>query len=362
MKKIAIVGGGIIGSTLAQYLDPQHQIYLYDEGIGQATKASAGIISPWLSKRRNQKWYQLARDGAAFFPQLVQDLALTPDIYQKVGTLILRPEEKLTELLQLAEARRESAPEIGEIELVAAEKYCPLLKPQTALFISGGGRLNGQNYLQHLTAVGKAKGILFFKEKVDLKDANTLITQNGAEKFDQIILASGPHLKELLVPLGYQVDIRPQKGQLLAFQTHYKTNNWPVTMLDGEGDLIPFNDGKILLGATHENHEGWDLAATNQAFQQLTEGAAKFLQAPLELFENKFVTQVGTRAYTSDFAPFFEELTEGLIVASGLGSSGLTTGPLIGYLIAKYLNTGEKNWASYQKPLSNYIKKDDSLS
>ena len=26
-------------------------------------------------------------------------------------------------------------------------------------------------------------------------------------------------------------------------------------MLDGEADLIPFNQGKILLGATHENEQ-----------------------------------------------------------------------------------------------------------
>ena len=47
MKKIAIIGGGIIGMTLANYLDPQKfDITVYDEGLGQATKASAGIISP----------------------------------------------------------------------------------------------------------------------------------------------------------------------------------------------------------------------------------------------------------------------------------------------------------------------------
>lgn len=66
-KKIAIIGGGIIGMTLASYLDTsKFNVALFDEGTGQATKASAGIISPWLSKRRNKQWYRLAKDGAAF--------------------------------------------------------------------------------------------------------------------------------------------------------------------------------------------------------------------------------------------------------------------------------------------------------
>ncbi len=92
MKKIAIIGGGIIGMTLANYLDPQKfDITVYDEGLGQATKASAGIISPWLSKRRNKKWYQLAREALPYFQKLVKDFQLTEDIYRQSGTVILRP-------------------------------------------------------------------------------------------------------------------------------------------------------------------------------------------------------------------------------------------------------------------------------
>ncbi len=50
-------------------------------------------------------------------------------------------------------------------------------------------------------------------------------------------------------------------------------------MLDGEADLIPFNQGKkFLLGATHENEQAWDLEETVSAFQQLTSGTAPFLK------------------------------------------------------------------------------------
>lgn len=74
-------------------------------------------------------------------------------------------------------------------------------------------------------------------------------------------------------------------------------------MLDGEADLIPFNDGKILLGATHENEQGWDLTPTNEAFLQLAEQTKAFVQ-PEKLLSQPYQLQVGTRAYTSDFAPF----------------------------------------------------------
>ena len=46
----------------------------FDHGQGQATKAAAGIISPWFSKRRNKAWYKMARLGADFYVDLLDDL------------------------------------------------------------------------------------------------------------------------------------------------------------------------------------------------------------------------------------------------------------------------------------------------
>ena len=45
MKKVAIIGAGIVGSTAAYYLSKNSifQVTIFDHGIGQATKAAAGI-------------------------------------------------------------------------------------------------------------------------------------------------------------------------------------------------------------------------------------------------------------------------------------------------------------------------------
>lgn len=363
MQKIAIIGGGIIGMTLANYLDPKKfQVTLFDEPTGQATRASAGIISPWLSKRRNKQWYQLAKDGAAFFPKLIADYQLDTTIYQRCGTLLLRPEKQLDELFSLAEARKQTAPEIGTIQKLTSQQTkaaLPLLKPAPSIKISGGGRLDGKAYLQYMRKVAEANGVTFIPQRVKLIDSQTISTGRKNETFDQIILTAGPHLKGLLAPLGYQVDLRPQKGQLLVFQTSFKNSgDLPVAMLDGEADLIPFNDGKILLGATHENGAAWDLTETPEAFDQLTNSARQFLAEAEKVLTAPSHYRVGTRAYTSDFAPFFGRLNDSLLVASGLGSSGLTTGPYIGYQLAEHLNTGKTDWNNYQKDLTTYIKND----
>lgn len=367
MENIGIIGGGIIGMTLANYLDTtRFNITLFDHGVGQATKASAGIISPWLSKRRNKKWYHLARDGAAFFPKLVQDFALDPSIYAQSGTLLIRDNEHLSDLLDLANERKKDAPEIGELKLLTAEQttqLLPLLKGMPSLYLTGGGRLDGKAYLHYLSERLKRKGIPIINEKVQLqtrRDGWLVQGVSSVKQFDRVVLTTGPSLKSLLKPLGYQVDVRPQKGQLIAFNTAYtQSQNWPVAILDGEADLIPFNQGKILLGATHENEQKWDLTPTKEAYLQLTESTKTFLAEPEKLFTQPYQLQVGTRAYTSDFSPFFGSLLDepSLLLASGLGSSGLTTGPYIGYLLANNLNTGLWNGEIYQKGISEYIKK-----
>ncbi|WP_374286618.1 NAD(P)/FAD-dependent oxidoreductase [Lactococcus sp.] len=365
MKKIAIIGGGIIGMTLANYIDPeQFEITLIDAGHNQATKASAGIISPWLSKRRNKKWYLLAKNGAAFLEQLVADFELDESIYEKCGSLFVRDKAALKALEELAIERKKEAPEIGDIRLLSPEEtstMLPLLKPAESLYISGGARLDGKAYLEALKKRAQARGVRFItaQAKVEKKENSWLVsTDTEGFLFDQLVLTVGPALNKMLQPLGYTAAVTAQKGQLLSFDTSFTTGQWPVAFLEGEADLIPFQNGKILLGATHENEAGWDLAPTQTAYDQLTQGVHRFLKDD-HMLDFPFHYRVGTRAYTKDFAPFFGpiETEKNLMLASGLGSSGLTTGPYIAYLMANYINQSEKEWetSDFQKEMTLYV-------
>ena len=93
MEKIAIIGGGIIGMTLASYLDTsKFNVALFDEGTGQATKASAGIISLGCRNAETNNgivWLKTA----LLFPKLIKDFQLDQTIYAQSGTLLLRPEK-----------------------------------------------------------------------------------------------------------------------------------------------------------------------------------------------------------------------------------------------------------------------------
>lgn len=71
--------------------------------------------------------------------------------------------------------------------------------------------------------------------------------------------------------------------------------------------------------------------------------------------------RVGTRAYTSDFAPFFGAVPNypNLFAASGLGSSGLTSGPLIGKMLSQLISDEPTDLPLTDYPVERYIKKQD---
>lgn len=367
-KRIGIIGAGIVGSTTAYYLAKEDQeITVFDEGVGQATSAAAGIISPWLSQRRNKEWYFLAKEGAKFYHTLIKDLSETTDttpIYQQTGTLLYKKNQKLLEKLEkLATERKIDAPEIGEIATLTPTEiktYIPNISiVEDALYISGGAKIDGAALVSALTHEVESLGNTFISDKVTIinyiDNQWQVTSNNNIYTFDQLVLASGAWIGELLRPLNFYVDVRPQKGQLIELDTNLDTTNWPVIMPVGETDIIPFDQGKILIGATHQNEAGFNLEKEPDVLNTLKEQGTNIMK-DLANFDIKH-TRIGTRAYTSDFSPFFGEISTlpNLLVASGLGSSGLTTGPIIGKTLADWCLEKSTDFENYRSKPNSYI-------
>ncbi|MCT4395779.1 NAD(P)/FAD-dependent oxidoreductase [Periweissella beninensis] len=359
MQRIGIIGGGIVGALTAYFLKEAgfNDITIFDRQIGQATAASAGIISPWLSKRRNQKWYHLANDGASLYPQIVKTAKITAAAYQQTGTIITRANSTTVEaLFALAQTRKISAPMMQEIRIISADEIMKMI-PQTQInsagvYISGGARIDGAQFVSEVNKYTKVK---YINESVHLT-ANGKI--EGYPEFDKIIVATGAWLQETLIPLNYAVNVRPQKGQLIELidtQT-ITAKKQPVLMPEGESDFIPLGEGRIIIGASHENDAGYDLKPTPIIKDYLLKSAQKINPQLRHAQITKM--RVGTRAYTPDFAPFFGYLPEypNIYVASGLGSSGLTTGPMIAKLLAELIINRQTDISAYTKPISEYIK------
>ena len=373
-KKIAVIGGGIVGSTASYYLAKAgHSVSVFDSGTGQATAAAAGIICPWLSRRRNKKWYRLVSEGAAFYDKLLADLAsdgLMTDAYARCGALILGQSTKyIQEVHDRALERREQAPLIGSVAILKGTElkkiFPPLSNVEQALYVGGGARVDGRELTKTLLQATTRFGGSIHKGIVSLAKDNdgtlSVLTPDGPQRFDAVLLAAGAWLPQLLQPLGYTVDVRGQKGQLVVLQKEVRDpQTFPVIMPQGEIDLLPFGQGKTVIGASHENDKGYDLQPDTSVTDPMLVQALTWLPDLKEAA--KMDIRVGTRAYTSDFSPFFGSVPglQNCFAASGLGSSGLTSGPLIGYLLAELAQGKESSLSTEDYPVAAYVKSTGS--
>ncbi|HLQ97847.1 MAG TPA: FAD-dependent oxidoreductase, partial [Candidatus Dormibacteraeota bacterium] len=211
MKKVIIIGAGILGATTAYRLAKSGvQVVLIDRNEdGQATGAAAGIICPWLAQRRNKAWYKLARGGAAIYPELIAELVEdgeTETGYRRVGALGLHTDEtKLSKTERRVVERRKEAPEIGDITLLNEEetqKLFPLLNGNfESIHVSGAARVDGRALRQALLSAAKKYGATIIHGDAELLvDGNNIIgaiVNKEQIKADQVIVTAGAWMNEL---------------------------------------------------------------------------------------------------------------------------------------------------------------------
>jgi len=350
MKKVIVVGAGILGASTSYHLakNGAEVIVVDRKDKGQATDAAAGIICPWLSQRRNQAWYKLAKAGARFYPDLIQELMKdgeTETGYAQVGAIsIHKDQKKLEKMVERAMSRREDAPEIGEVSLLnqkETNKLFPLLDPEFAsVHVSGGARVDGRLLRDSLLRASQKHGAVIIQENAELLfERNKVIgVKAGSEQIhaNTVIICAGAWAGELLSPLEIDFKVRFQKAQIVHFEhTTEETNDWPVVMPPGTLYLLTFDPNRIVAGSTHEDTEEFDTRITAGGIQDLFDKS--FELAPTLKQSTFSEARVGFRPFTSGFLPVIGPLPEweGIVVANGLGSSGLTVGPYLGSELAK---------------------------
>ncbi|MFS0635164.1 FAD-binding oxidoreductase [Mesobacillus foraminis] len=356
MKRFIVVGGGILGaSTAYQLVKKGADVTIVDRrDKGQATDAAAGIVCPWLSQRRNKAWYQLAKSGARFYPELIEELERdgeTETGYARVGAISLhKDEDKLLKMMERASDRKPDAPEMGEITQLSKEEtqtVFPLLdKEFGSVQVSGAARVDGRALRDSLISGAKKNGAAFIEGEAQLEFNNkTVIGIKTDGRFidaDAVIVCAGAWANELLHPLGIDLKVTFQKAQIIHMQMpEGNTDNWPVVMPPGSQYLLAFENQRLVAGATHEDTEEFDTRITAGGMQEVLNKALEI--APGLSQATYLETRTGFRPFTPGFLPMIGRVPgwEGVLAANGLGASGLTMGPYIGSQLAK-LAMGEE--------------------
>jgi len=350
MQKIIVVGAGILGASTAYHLAKSGaDVTIVDRfDLGQATDAAAGIVCPWISQRRNKAWYQMAKGGARYYPTLIEQLKAdgeTETGYGQVGAISLHTDtDKLGKMVERALKRREDAPEIGEVKILSPDEtkklFPPIAEEYASVYISGAARVNGRELRNALINASKKHGVKVLHGDGELIHKDNQVTgiklNDGILLADKVIVTGGAWSSELLEPLGIHFLVTHQKGQIIHLEMDdVATGQWPVVMPPNDQYILSFGEGRIVVGGTHENNVGFDHRVTAGGVNEVL---GKALEIAPGLANTTFIeTRVGFRPFTPGFLPVIGALPnfEGILIANGLGASGLTSGPYLGSELAK---------------------------
>ncbi|MCI2418217.1 FAD-binding oxidoreductase [Saccharopolyspora sp. K220] len=347
--RVVVVGAGIVGAAAGYELARSGtDVVLVDSAIqGRATSAGAGIICPWSSQVDDPDWYRVAVAGAEHYQDLVAALAADgePDLgYRRVGSLRLVTEDEADAELQRVLGRAADSPLAGEVALIAGQRarelFPPLRHDGPAIHVPGAARLDGRRVRDALRRAAERHGARIVNGTASIVSTDGEVRGVRIEDefvaADAVVAAAGAWSAQLLEPLGVEVSIVPQRGQIMHLRLPgTDTANWPVVLPRSRHYLLTFDDSRVVVGATREDGSGFEHRVTAGGLAEVLREA---LSVAPGLADAAYVeTRIGFRPMGPDVRPLLGTVPQvsGLVVANGLGATGLTMGPYVGSVAAK---------------------------
>ena len=154
---------------------------------------------------------------------------------------------------------------------------------------------------------------------------------------DAVVVAAGAWTRAFLEPAGITVPVDPQRGQIAHISlAPADTSRWPVVLPSASRHyMLAFEDSRVVAGATRETGSGFDYRVTPGGLAEVLREALSV--APGLAAGTYLETRVGFRPASPDQRPLLGPVpgVDGLVVATGLGATGLTMGPYAGAIAAR---------------------------
>lgn len=354
MDSVIVIGGGIVGASAAYHLARSgvHVTLIDQAQSGQATAAGAGIIAPGTSFRPPAAFFPLAFRAVAHYETLLASLSDDGEHhtgYETVGLLHVATTEeeaaRLPILLRLFEERRAAGVKnLGELSLLGGPEARALFPAlgivHGAIHVPGAARLDGRLMRDALRGAAQFRGarIVIAEQPATLVREGKRITAvhvNGQTlTAESVILAAGAWSGQFAETLGVTLPIYPQRGQILHLQGPGEAGHWPIVVGFHSHYLLSFPDGRVVAGATREDHAGFDVRVTASGGREVLSEALRVAPGLADFTLHEI--RIGLRPASPDGLPMLGGVPEieNAFLATGHGASGLQLGPYSGALVA----------------------------
>jgi D-amino-acid dehydrogenase len=344
-----VVGGGVVGLATAYHLVAAGvRTLLIDRGDrGRASDAGAGIISAGWALDDPDPVERFAARAFLHYAELIAALAAEDagdTGYGVPGALNVAVDEDELEPLEDLRRRRSCHVEISPARAQAL--FPPLASIRRALHDERSARVDGR-----LLGAALRRAALARRLEYRTASVRRLIVQAGAVQgveldaetiaAGQVVLAAGAWSQALAAELGIRLPVAPQRGQIIHLRLPgAATDDWPIVSAFRGHYMVPWPDGRVVVGATRETGSGFRLETTAAGVQEVLAEALRV--APGLRDASLLEVRVGLRPASADGLPILGPLPQvrNLVLATGHGPVGLRLGPYSGKVIAGIVSGG----------------------
>ncbi|HEX6125735.1 MAG TPA: glycine oxidase ThiO [Pyrinomonadaceae bacterium] len=354
--EVLIIGGGVIGLTIARELVRRgvERITVVERGtIGaEASWAAAGMLAPNIEAPLSDGFHRFCSESLDLYPDLSDELLSETGIdieLDRSGTICIALTENDAAHLPRHGGERLSGAEIFDIEPALSRQV-----PEGILF-RNDWQVENRKLMTALRRSAENRGIRLLEHtEVSelLTDGNRVTgarTSKGDLNAETTVLATGAWTS--LIKIGTAAvgfDVKPIKGQMAAFETG--TGMLRHVVFSPRGYLVPRANGRLLVGATVED-VGFDKSITVEGIDSLTRAA--FEMAP-GLTEFAVVeTWAGLRPFAADALPVIGPVPgfEDVIVATAHYRNGILLAPCTARIVAdKIVDGGHSDFFDLFRP------------
>ena len=352
---VVIVGGGIIGSSIALELSKRNvRVAVLERGefMREASWAAAGMLSPAPSFPDWIPLVPLGRASLGLYPHFIPDVEDTSGKktgYRTTGTLEVLfhgdVERELSTLVALHHGLGLACEPISIDEALVME---PALgrEARAAAFLPDEASVDPRALAEAVLAAAKTGGATMLSGM-----EVTSLTQEGnrctgvqtaeGETFvaKHVVVAAGSWTSQLKQATPY-APTTPVRGQVVAL---LNAGQLIHSVLRTEyGYIVPRNQAspqKLVAGSTLE-HVGYEKAITSGGMEQILSTVNEI--APGLACAKIVETWCGLRPGTPDQLPILGPTdVEGLLLATGHYCNGILLAPITAKLIAEYITEGK---------------------
>ena len=350
MTDVAIVGGGVVGTSVAYHLRGSDlDVTLYEKSaLGAATTAASMAIFMWepdgpaVADLRQRAW----REYAALF----DEGAVT---FTRTGSLRVAETESHVEALE--SVRSGLGRHDRSATLCTSEEVAPLgLDPGSvvaALHSPEDGYLDAAEAVDHYVEGAREAGV-----DVEVGEAVTdVLVEDGSvagvevagepREADVVVNAAGPWAGRIDAMAGVSLPLRHTRGPILALDAE-ETARPPFAIFERNTYARPFGESGLYVGhyaTDYDDAEVVDPDDPRSVDDWFREAARETVETFLPGFEDARTVDewVGLRTVTPDGHPVVgETAVDGFLVAAGPTGQGVTFAPVVGQLLAEGVETG----------------------